>query len=123
MSKPWSQNVNGSPLRLLVIVMLVHRARPVPFPESAPIQRAGFTGHTDNVECPGRMYLVRTGNPGIVRGAVMSIEEEIHMRKTYQAVEVSAPGTLRVVERPIPELGAGQVRIRVFDSFPRYQAT
>ena len=103
--------------------MLVHRARPVPFPESAPIQRAGFTGHTDNVECPGRMYLVRTGNPGIVRGAVMSIEEEIHMRKTYQAVEVSAPGTLRVVERPIPELGAGQVRIRVFDSFPRYKAT
>jgi alcohol dehydrogenase, propanol-preferring len=28
-------------------------------------------------------------------------------------VEVSAPGTLRVVERPIPEPGAGQVRIRV----------
>src|SRR6266581_4914470 len=45
---------------LLVIVMLVHHARPVPFPESAPVQRAGFTGHTDNLECPGRMYLVRS---------------------------------------------------------------
>src|SRR5580700_7935790 len=35
------------------------------------------------------------------------------MAKTYKAVEVSAPGTLRVVERTIPEPGAGQVRIRV----------
>src|SRR5215471_20088804 len=45
---------------LEVIVMLVHHARPVPFSESAPIQRAGFTGHTSNIECPGRMYLVRS---------------------------------------------------------------
>src|ERR1700688_959753 len=35
------------------------------------------------------------------------------MSETYKAVEVSAPGTLRVVERPIREPGAGQVRIRV----------
>ena len=35
------------------------------------------------------------------------------MRGTYKAVEVSAPGMLRVVERPISEPGAGQVRIRV----------
>src|SRR5947209_6417586 len=35
------------------------------------------------------------------------------MRNTYRAVEVSSPGTLRVVERPISEPGAGQVRIRV----------
>src|SRR2546426_3516156 len=35
------------------------------------------------------------------------------MRDTYKAVEVSAPGVLRVVERPIREPGAGQVRIRV----------
>jgi len=35
------------------------------------------------------------------------------MAKTYKAVEVSAPGTLRVVERTIPEPGPGQVRIRV----------
>ena len=34
-------------------------------------------------------------------------------KATYRAVEVPAPGTLRVVERPIPEPGAGQVRIRV----------
>ena len=35
------------------------------------------------------------------------------MSGTYKAVEVSAPGALRVVERPISEPGAGQVRIRV----------
>src|ERR1700691_6491095 len=35
------------------------------------------------------------------------------MAKTYKAVEVSVPGSLRVVERTIPEPGAGQVRIRV----------
>jgi D-arabinose 1-dehydrogenase-like Zn-dependent alcohol dehydrogenase len=35
------------------------------------------------------------------------------MADKYRAVEVSAPGVLRVVERPISEPGAGQVRIRV----------
>jgi len=35
------------------------------------------------------------------------------MTSTYKAVEVSAPGTLRVVERQVSEPGAGQVRIRV----------
>ena len=35
------------------------------------------------------------------------------MADTYKAVEVSAPGTLRVVKRSIVEPGAGQVRMRV----------
>src|ERR1700731_3986008 len=35
------------------------------------------------------------------------------MKSTYNAVEVSAPGVLRVVERALSEPGAGQVRIRV----------
>src|SRR2546427_5992287 len=35
------------------------------------------------------------------------------MTSTYKAVEVSAPGVLRVVERPVSEPGAGQVRLRV----------
>jgi propanol-preferring alcohol dehydrogenase len=35
------------------------------------------------------------------------------MQSTYKAVEVSAPGALRIVERPVPEPEAGQVRIRV----------
>src|SRR6201984_1093702 len=35
------------------------------------------------------------------------------MAGTYTAVEVSAPGVLRVVERPVSEPGPGQVRIRV----------
>src|SRR5438128_4579536 len=35
------------------------------------------------------------------------------MKGTYRAVEVSAPGKLRAVERAIAERGAGQVRIRV----------
>src|SRR6202048_2145709 len=35
------------------------------------------------------------------------------MKSTYKAVEVSAPGALRVVEPPVSEPGGGQVRIRV----------
>jgi alcohol dehydrogenase, propanol-preferring len=35
------------------------------------------------------------------------------MKETYRAVEVSAPGAFRVVERPVSEPGADQVRIRV----------
>src|SRR6267378_672111 len=35
------------------------------------------------------------------------------MKDAYRAVEVSAPGALRVVERSIPNPGPGQVRIRV----------
>src|SRR5215470_17898797 len=53
-----------------VIVMFVDHAQPIPFPESAPVQRAGFTGHTDKIECPGRMYLVRSiaRNRGLFNG-------------------------------------------------------
>jgi alcohol dehydrogenase, propanol-preferring len=40
-------------------------------------------------------------------------EVKLQMAKTYKAVEVSAPGSLRVVERTIPDPGPGQVRIRV----------
>src|SRR5258706_10648133 len=35
------------------------------------------------------------------------------MRSTYRAVEVSAPGVLRLVERQVSEPRAGQVRLRV----------
>jgi propanol-preferring alcohol dehydrogenase len=35
------------------------------------------------------------------------------MTGRYKAVEASEPGKLRVVERPLPEPAAGQVRIRV----------
>src|SRR5467141_4694869 len=35
------------------------------------------------------------------------------MKSTYKALEVSAPGNLRLVERPVPEPAIGQVRIRV----------
>jgi len=38
---------------------------------------------------------------------------QMQTRGTYKAVEVSEPGVLRVVERPIAEPGAGQVLIRV----------
>ena len=40
-------------------------------------------------------------------------KRDTQMQRTYKAVEVSAPGVLRLVERPISEPGAGQVRIRV----------
>src|SRR3989449_975894 len=35
------------------------------------------------------------------------------MKGTYKAVEVSEPGVLRIVERPVSEPGDGQVRIQV----------
>jgi len=35
------------------------------------------------------------------------------MMRTYKAVQVTKPGTMELVERPIAEPGAGQVRIRV----------
>jgi len=35
------------------------------------------------------------------------------MKSAYKAVEVSAPGVLRVVERQVTQPGVGQVRIRV----------
>ena len=35
------------------------------------------------------------------------------MANTYKVVEVYEPGKLRVVERPVPQPGTGQVRIRV----------
>src|SRR5258706_5723354 len=35
------------------------------------------------------------------------------METTYKAVEISAPGTFRLVERPVVAPGSGQVRIRV----------
>lgn len=35
------------------------------------------------------------------------------MEATYKAVEATAPGTLRIVERPVRDPGVGQVRIRV----------
>src|SRR6202451_2001312 len=44
---------------------------------------------------------------------VSSNERPLQMSSTYKAVEVSAPGVLRLVERPVSEPGAGQVRLRV----------
>jgi NADPH:quinone reductase-like Zn-dependent oxidoreductase len=35
------------------------------------------------------------------------------MAKTYKAVEAASPANLRIVERPIPQPGEGQVLIRV----------
>jgi D-arabinose 1-dehydrogenase-like Zn-dependent alcohol dehydrogenase len=35
------------------------------------------------------------------------------MSSTYQAIQVTKPGVLQLVERPVPEPGAGEVRIRV----------
>jgi hypothetical protein len=40
-------------------------------------------------------------------------ERYIQMKGTYKVMGVSPPGILCVLERPISEPGAGQVRIRV----------
>ena len=55
---------------LMVIVMLVHDPRPVPFPESAPAHSAGPTGGTDQVERPRGMRLVCniSSNSGLSNG-------------------------------------------------------
>src|SRR6266481_5123950 len=45
--------------------------------------------------------------------SVRTPEYEDSMTSRYKAAEVSAPGTLRGVERQVSEPGAGQVRIRV----------
>jgi len=42
-----------------------------------------------------------------------SIETQQPKASTYTAVEVSAPGQLRIVQRQVAEPGPGQVRIRV----------
>src|SRR6266508_2516251 len=47
------------------------------------------------------------------RTKVKTFTREIQMKGIYKAVEVYEPGRLRVVERQVPEPGAGQVRIRV----------
>jgi len=50
------------------------------------------------------------------KGTVLNTQDSnqgMQTKETYKAVEVYAPGKLRVVERPVPEPGAGQVRIRV----------
>jgi propanol-preferring alcohol dehydrogenase len=39
--------------------------------------------------------------------------KEIEMNGTYEAVEVSTPGVLHVVEQAISKPAAGQVRLRV----------
>src|SRR5882762_10063160 len=48
-------------------------------------------------------------------GIEWNVDERAHkkMKSTYKALEVSAPGNLRLVERSVPDPGAGQVRIRV----------
>src|SRR5258708_20891731 len=41
----------------MLIVMLGHYPRSIPFPECAPTQSARPAGHPDQVECPLRMRL------------------------------------------------------------------
>jgi len=43
----------------------------------------------------------------------IQVREHTNEKLHTKAVEVSAPGELRVVERQVAELGQGQVRIRV----------
>src|SRR5882762_6740709 len=60
----------GAAVLLLVIVMLVHYLRPVPFPEGPPGHRASPAGHADQVERPCGMRLARniSRNRGLSNG-------------------------------------------------------
>src|SRR5260370_106483 len=49
----------GAPVLLLVIVMLVHDPRPVPFPEGPPTHRARPARHDEHVPPPPRMRVTR----------------------------------------------------------------
>jgi len=63
----------------------------------------------------GQLGECKTGFQALPKGGVIK-DEPIGgkpMQETYKAVEVSEPGVLRVVERPMSEPGPGQVRIRV----------
>jgi propanol-preferring alcohol dehydrogenase len=51
--------------------------------------------------------------PRAASTAALGYAGGMQIMNTYKAVEVYEPGKLRVVERPIPEPGPGQVRIRV----------
>src|SRR6202022_1211382 len=48
---------------------------------------------------------------GLSRNALISTKRK-HMSRTYKAVQVTKPGTLELIDRPIVEPAFGQVRIR-----------
>src|SRR5262245_8385781 len=54
-----------------------------------------------------------TGSSSKGAGLMTQHADESPIQTTYKAVEVSAPGVLRVVKRQVAEPGPGQVRIRV----------
>src|SRR5580700_6219629 len=43
-------------LLLLVVVILVHHTRAIPFPEDAPTQGGGSAGNADELDCPRGMH-------------------------------------------------------------------
>ena len=57
--------------------------------------------------------ICRKDSSGFIFSIAIGQERRSQMKSTDKAVEVSAPGLLRVVERSVPEPGVGQVRIRV----------
>src|ERR1700738_1131790 len=70
-------------------------------------------GHTP-VMCPSSLIATSRRKSCVRQLAPEKIDREKHeMKTTYRAVEVAAPGTLRVVERQVSEPGPGQARIRV----------
>src|SRR5580704_17379935 len=66
----------------------------------------------------GRCFRTPAHSPVMRRSSLIAVmvssnKRPLQMSSTYKAVEVSAAGVLRLVERPISEPGAGQVRLRV----------
>ncbi len=71
----------------MVIVMLVHYARPLPFPEGAPAHSAGPTGDTNQLERPRRLRLACniSRNRALPNGYQQTIEFG-HYMKGHQEV-------------------------------------
>src|SRR5258705_12686465 len=60
-----------------------------------------------------RPHRGRANESGTVRQSCTDVHGGAHVTARYTAVEVSEPGKLQVVERPVSEPAVGQVRIRV----------
>src|SRR5215472_7704540 len=68
--------------------MLVHYARPTPFPECAPTQSARPTGHPDQLQCPLRMRLAcRVSRDRDLSNGYLQTTDFGHYVKRNQEVE------------------------------------
>src|SRR6266404_4350576 len=81
---------------LMIIVMLVHYPRSIPFPECAPTQSARPTEHPDQVECPLRMRLACSvsRHRGLSNGYLQTADFGHYVKRNQEAEEKRAHSCL-----------------------------